>query len=295
MRYLAAILIGGLLFNSTPVSGAEWKGKASTWKGYQRFAFEVDGKACHVTLPKKPAAGKPWVWRARFPNYHPEADLLLLERGFHIGFINTGGMLGSPRALDHWDKFYEFMAKERGMAKKVALEAVSRGGLFAYRWAARHPDRVACIYADVPVCDFKSWPLKRGNGGDKLWQHLLKEYGLTHEQALNYRENPIDVLAPLAKAKIPLLHLITLNDKIVPPEENTFVLAKRYRKLGGQIDLIEVKEGTEKSSGHHCTHPDPKRAADFIAVHVRKAIPKPLSAFHRRIGHSCALCLPPLP
>ena len=113
-------------------------------------------------------------------------------------------MLGSPHAMKHWDEFYETMTQQHGLASKVALEAVSRGGLFVYRWAARHPDRVACIYADVPVCDFKSWPLGQGHGiGDqKTWQNLLTQYGFTEEQALAYRKNPIDVLAPIAKAKI---------------------------------------------------------------------------------------------
>ena len=61
---------------------------------------------------------------------------------------------------------------------------------------------------------------------------------------------------------------MTLNDKVVPPEENTFLLAKRYRDLGGVIEIIEVAEGTAKSNGHHFTHPDPKRAADFIEKHA---------------------------
>ena len=130
-------------------------------------------------------------------------DLLLLERGYHIAYIKTDDMLGSPAALEHWDAFYAVMTQEKGLASKAALEAVSRGGLFAYRWAARNPDAVACIYADVPVCDFKSWPLGQGSGvgNQKAWQNLLKQYGFTEQQALAYRENPIDVLGPIAKAR----------------------------------------------------------------------------------------------
>ena len=77
------------------------------------------------------------------------------------------------------------------------------------------------------------------------------------------------MLAPIAKAGVPLLHLISLNDQVVPPSENTFVLAERYRKLGGTIEIIEVKEGAEKSNGHHLTHPNPDRVADFIEKHAR--------------------------
>lgn len=265
LRAFCALLC---LFSLT-YAQADWEGKPTDWKGYQRFDFKVDGHASFVVTPKKIAPGNPWVWRARFPSYHSEADILLLERGFHIAHINVGGMLGSPTALDHWDSFYDVMTAEHGLAKKPALEAVSRGGLFAYRWAARHPDRVACIYADTPVCDFKSWPLGQGTGigSEGTWKNLLSEYGFTQEEALAFKENPIDVLAPIAEAKIPLLHIVSLSDRVVPPKENTFVLAERYRKLGGEIEIMEVAEGTEKSNGHHFTHPDPQRAADFIERH----------------------------
>ena len=249
-----------------PALAEAWPGKVSEWKGHPRYDFEVDGRPCFVVVPKQPAEGNPWVWRARFPSYHPEVDELLVERGFHIAHMDTNGMLGSPTALDHWDAFYEVLTGKHGLAEKMALEAVSRGGLFAYRWASRHPNRIACIYADTPVCDFKSWPLGQGSGVGSAgtWANLLKEYGFTEEEALAYRENPIDVLAPIAAAKIPALHIVSLNDRVVPPTENTFLLAERYRALGGSIEVMEVAEGTEKSQGHHFTHPDPKRVADFI-------------------------------
>ena len=73
-----------------------WPGKQSQWHGFVRYDFEVDGRPAYVVEPDNPAPGNPWVWRARFPDFHAEADLILLERGFHIARINTDGMLGSP-------------------------------------------------------------------------------------------------------------------------------------------------------------------------------------------------------
>ena len=58
--------------------------------------------------------------------------------------------------------------------------------------------------------------------------------------------NPIDGLEPLAASKVPLLHVVGDADKVVPVEENTTVLEKRYRKLGGPIEVIH-KPGI----GHH--------------------------------------------
>lgn len=248
----------------------EEKVQHSQWNGYQRIDFTIDTRPAWLVKPKEAAKGSPWIWRARFPKYHTEVDLLLLERGFHVAYINTDGMLGSPEALKHWDAFYTYLTSEKGLSKKVALEAVSRGGLFAYRWAAKNADSISCIYAEAPVCDFKSWPLGdgKGIGNPKTWQALLKAYQFSQAEALEYRENPIDVLASIASKKIPLLHLVSLNDKVVPAEENTFVLAERYRKLGGEIEIIEVKEGP-RVNGHHFDHPDPKRVADFIQEHTK--------------------------
>ena len=260
---LAALLVGS-------VAAADWPAAPSSWRGFQRYDFALDGLACRVVAPSEVAPGRPWVFRARFPDYHPEVDLILLRRGFHVAHIETGGMLGSPRARKHWEAFYRTLTEEHRLAPKPVIEAVSRGGLFAYAWATRHPDRVACIYADTPVCDIKSWPLGQGQGigHQPTWQTLLGEYGMTHDQALAYQGNPIDTLRPLAKAKIPLMHIVSLNDRVVPPQENTFVLAGRYRQLGGSIDVIEAPEGTPQSSGHHFTLPDPIRAADFIELHA---------------------------
>lgn len=271
MRHLQVIATTVLLSVSIlgSIAAAEWPGTESQWNGYAKYDFSVDERPAYVVVPKQAAEGNPWVWRARFPGFHAEADLLLLERGFHVAYINTNDMLGSPTAMKHWDNFYDFLT-EKGLAKRVALEGVSRGGLFVYGWASRHPDRVACIYADTPVCDFKSWPGGKGKGvgSSGTWQRLLKEYDFTEAEALAYPKNPIDILAPIAEAKIPILHIVSLNDVVVPPTENTFILAERYRKLGGEIEIIEVQEGTEKSQGHHFTHPDPKRVADFIEKHA---------------------------
>ncbi|WDE99336.1 GDSL-type esterase/lipase family protein [Lentisphaera profundi] len=249
------------------------KSKKNPWQDYQRINFKVDSRDAFLIKPKNEAEGKPWVWRARFPDYHPEVDLLLLERGFHIAYINTNDMLGSPKALTHWDAFYKHMTDEKGLAKKVTLEAVSRGGLFAYRWASQNPKKVNCIYAEVPVCDFKSWPGGKANGvgNKKAWQNVLKQYQLSEQEAMDYKKNPIDILGPIAKENIPLLHLISLNDRVVPADENTLLLAERYRKLGGSIELIEVQKAP-RAKGHHFDHPDPQRVADFIQKHSSSSV-----------------------
>ena len=64
--------------------------------------------------------------------------------------------------MKHMTAFYDELTGRHGLAKKTVLEGFSRGGLFAYNWAAANPEKVACIYGDAPVCDFKSWPGGKG-------------------------------------------------------------------------------------------------------------------------------------
>lgn len=256
--------------SGSPAAAAE---PPTLWRGFERLDFEVAGKQARLVVPEHPAPGRPWVWRARFPDFHAASDEILLRRGYHIAHINTAGMLGGPKAMAAWDLFYDHLLTEHDLAPKPALEGVSRGGLFVYRWASLHPERVACIYADTPVCDIRSWPLGSGSGRGhaETWSHLLRELELSEDAALAYPHNPIDLLEPIAAAGVPLLHIVSRNDEIVPPEENTDVLADRYRALGGAIHLMNVEAGTESSGGHHFQHPDPLRPADFIERHSSRA------------------------
>lgn len=228
---------------------ALYPGKRSVWNGYDKYEFEVDGKTATVVAPKQAAPGKPWVWHGEFFGHKPDPDIALLGKGFHIVYLKVPDMLGSPPAVQHWNALYAHLTKEYGFAKKVALVGLSRGGLYCYNWAIANPTKVACIYGDAPVCDFKSWPGGKGKGkGDpKNWARVLELWSFKDEaEAIAYKSNPVDAIAPLAKNKVPLLHVYGDADDVVPPDENTLLLAENYRKLGGTIELI-AKAGV----GHH--------------------------------------------
>ena len=143
--------------------------RKSTWKGFERINFKLEGKEAHLTSPKKPLPGSPWLWRARFPGYHTQIDSLLLAKGFHVAYINTDNKFGSPKAVAVWDNFYSYLTKTYKLQAKVALHGHSRGGLFIYNWAKKNAEKVACIYGDAVVCDFKSWPggIGTSEGGKK--------------------------------------------------------------------------------------------------------------------------------
>lgn len=247
---------------SASALAATFPGKQSEFHSFARYDFERDGRRCIVVAPKKAADGKPWIWRARFFGHEPQTDIALLERGYHVAYAEVGGLFGAPEAVKIWDEFYEFLTTEYGFHKRPALEGMSRGGLIIYNWAKKNPDKVSCIYGDAPVCDINSWPGGKGagKGSPKTWEQCLKVYGLTEAEALTAKVNPVDGLAPLAAARIPLLNVVGDADDVVPVKENTAILEARYKKLGGPIEVIH-KPGV----GHHPhSLKDPKLIVDFV-------------------------------
>jgi pimeloyl-ACP methyl ester carboxylesterase len=170
--------------------------------------------------------------------------------------------------MKHWDAFYKALTQQYGLSTKPTLEGLSRGGLYIYNWAARHPHDVSVLYGDNPVCDFKSWPGGKGvgPGSPDDWKKLQLDYGFrTEAEALAYKLNPIDNLAPLARAHVPIVHCAADADEAVPYSENTVILKQRYEALGGEIKVI-VKHGFK----HH-PHglDDPTPLADFILAHTK--------------------------
>jgi sialidase-1 len=179
-----------------------------------------------------------------------------------VAYVNTNDMFGSPTAMQIWDDFYNFLVSERRLAAKVALEGVSRGGLYVYAWAKRNPLKVSCIYAEAPVCDFKSWPMRHGSKDD--WNSLLQNYKFTEAEAQSFSDQSVDNLKGLAACKVPILHAISLEDKIVPNEENTFRLVENYIKLGGKATVWPMTKGEKSLQGHHFLIENPEQIADFI-------------------------------
>jgi sialidase-1 len=250
----------------------------STWKGFERVYFKVGKHDAYYVKPKTALEGKPWVWRASFPDWHTDMDSILLTKGLYLVFVDVDDEYGSPYAMQIWDKTYDFLVDSLNFAPKAALEGVSRGGLYVYGWAKRNPDKVACIYNEAPVCDSKSWPGGKGKGlGNKdNWAQYLQVFKMTEEEALAFKDNPIDNLEGLASFKVPVLHVISNSDKIVPNDENTYLFVQRYTALGGPATIYPVTEGHQNLEGHHFPISKADEWADFIVKNtypVKKPLP----------------------
>lgn len=243
--------IGDYLLNTVQWKTSTFVPRNATsfnFHGYHGYDFQMDGVPCKVVCPAKEALGRPWIWRARFWGHEPQTDIDLLEHGFHVVYCDVIDLYGADKALRRWDKFYKYLVKN-GFHRRAVLEGMSRGGLIIYNWAAQNTDKVACIYADAPVMDLKSWPMGRGAyvGSPCDVKRMLAAYGFKNEeQALCWKKNPLNHAAEIARAGIPVLHVVGDDDDIVPVSENTALFELEMKRLGTPITVIH-KPGI----GHH--------------------------------------------
>ncbi len=196
---------------------------------YDRYGFDLEGVegTINVIVPKTPAPGMPWVYRAAFVTRDAAVDLALLAKGYHIVTGPVSYNADGP-IVAHWNAVYKHLT-DAGLSKKPVLEGAGAAAGEAYAWAIENPDKVSCIYAENPV----------------LHSNLAKT-------------QPLENLAPLAKANIPILHVCGSLDPLL--DANTRIAEQRYQQLGGHLTVI-LKDG----EGHYPLAPhDTKPVIDFI-------------------------------
>ena len=230
--------------------------------GCARLDFSVEGREALLIVPAHPAPGRPWIWRTEWFGAFPQADLALVARGWHVGYMNVKDMYGNPRSMALLDAYYRHVTREYQLSPKVVLEGVSRGGIYATNFAAQWPERVAALYLDAPVLDLMSWP------GPKrpLWAECLASYGMTAEQLAAAKVNAWDRMGQLLQAHIPIFGVAGDADESVTYEENLAKFVKLYRAAGGTIEVV-IKRG-----GKHHPHSleDPTPIVEFLVKHSRE-------------------------
>ncbi len=239
----------------------------ASWNDFQMLDSTLNGVPFKIVFPKNANINRNWIWRARFWGHEPQTDIALLESGFHLVYVEVGGLFGSEKAIKIWNDFYAFTTQKYNLNEKVVLEGMSRGGLIIFNWGNRNAEKVACIYGDAPVCDFKSWPGGKGigSGSETDWKACLEVYGFTEQIAINFNGNPVDHMENIAASKVPVLCVVGDADEVVPVSENTDLLQKRLELLGWKMEIIH-KPGI----GHHPhSLKDPKPIVDFILKNTK--------------------------
>ena len=196
---------------------------------YDRYEFRLDGirGAITVVTPAKAAAGNPWVLRADLVNHDSLVDLDLLAKGFHIVVGPVPTDTNGP-VLEQWNAVYKYLV-DQGFSRKPVLEGSGGGAGEAYAWAIANPDKVSCLYAENPVL-----------------------------RSTMTREQPLEHLAPLAKANVAILHVCGTNDPSL--DSQSHVAEKRYLQLNGRITIIE-----QPGNGHFPLSPNDRQpVVEFI-------------------------------
>ncbi len=235
------------------------EGKEFNFYGYQGMEYSKDDLNYKVVQPRRANRAHSWVLRARFWGHQPQLDRKLLEMGFHILYCDVADLYGSKEAVKRWDKFYK-IAHAAGLQKQVVLEGMSRGGLIVYNWATKNPQKVAAIYADAPVLDLKSWPMGCDSAKGDV-KKMLKAYGAKDCSKMEkFKGNPIDKVKKIARADIPIIHVVGDADDVVPCVDNSYKFRTIMQSYGSDIEMI-----TKPEVGHH-PHSlgDPSPIANFI-------------------------------
>ncbi len=134
--------------------------------------FRSDGIS--IIVPKTVAQGKPWLFTADLIERDSTVEQALLAKGYYIVIARLGGTGATQK---RWDDTYKLLA-DNGFSSKPAMKGTGPKAGEAYAWAIANPGKVSCIYAR----DAYMHSLMAGNA------------------------QPMDNLAALAKASVPLLH-----------------------------------------------------------------------------------------
>jgi len=209
---------------------------------YSPEEFTVGQSKCFVLDGNSTAKEKPWVWYAPTLPRHPDPSHTwyiekLIEKGISFAGCDQGEVRGSPASIVRFSDFYNEMVS-KGYSQKPVLLGQSRGGLMMLSWAVRNPTKVAAYAGIYPVQNLRSWPMK--------WSldATLRDFELDEKTFIQKlgEHNPVNHLAGMAKAKVPIFIVHGDSDKVVPLEENSGVVESRYRELGGKVD-VEVVPG----------------------------------------------------
>jgi pimeloyl-ACP methyl ester carboxylesterase len=244
------LLLLGVHCTSSASGGAEKPPQISgTYDDGELILLKIRDRDAYLIQPTgKVDPQKRWVWIAPYwlgisrdggaVEHRMYVDRLLAA-GFHVAGVNVGTSCGSPTGAEVFHEFYELLQKEYELNPKARLIGQSNGGLIAYAWAFRHPECVDKIAGIYPATDFRTWP--------KLPQVITYPdpdlgYNLTLDEltARILELNPIDNLAPLAKAGVRILHIHGDKDELVPMAENSTELARRYQELGGRAEIVVI-------------------------------------------------------
>lgn len=213
--------------------------------GLEMLEFELLERQAKLVLPKAPAKGKPWLLKTEYFWAFPDFEKDMLERGFHIAYIENKTRWHHPDDDTAKHELSLFLQKEFGLGEKCIPVGMSCGGLQAVYYAAIYPSDIKGVYLDAPVLNLLSCPGGVGEGASMM-EEFTAHTGMTLSELISYRNHPLDNFGKLAENKIPVFLVCGDSDKTVPYKENGRLLYEFYTAKG-----LDIKQILKENCDHH--------------------------------------------
>lgn len=241
---------------------------AENWNGFLMERLSFEGRDAIVVFPKEGTSIGRLAIKTEYWDAFPATEIALLERGFHLCYIRNETRFALDEDVDRKARFVSYVTETYGLQRRVVPVGMSCGGLWAIKFAARHPDLVSCLYLDAPVLNYMSWPCGFGIAtvgvADKQVDEAVKAHGMNSiSELINYRQMPLDKIPQLIGCKIPVVMVAGGSDRTVPYIENGLYLQTAYEKAGLEFAVYIKPECDHHPHGLEDVTP----VVDFIMKH----------------------------
>ena len=205
---------------------SDYPGEVSEWQGFARHVFDVNERTCTLVVPATPAEGRPWVLYASTLEKDNDIARILLDKGFHVAYMDVAKFYGNSDGVANWDAFYAWARETLQLAEKAVLAGTAQGTLLIYNWAAANPDKAACIYVELPWLQVDT-ALAQDDAAKELMTAALRANGSEGKPlALTVQADAV------GKAMVPVIHVYGERRPGAVPDKSIEQFYAAYRLAG---------------------------------------------------------------
>lgn len=105
------------------------------WNGYKCLEFEFEQRKAKLVCPKVACEGNKWLFKTEYFGAFPSFELEMLEKGFHVAYVQNKTRWHDASDDDMKEMFCEFLCREFGLNEKCLPVGMSCGGMHAIYFA----------------------------------------------------------------------------------------------------------------------------------------------------------------
>lgn len=233
------------------------------WYGYKKEEFVFNGKRAVVVFPKKADSNMNWALKTEYWGAFPETEISLLERGFHIAYLQNISRFATREDCDNKEGFADALQHRFGLRDKCVLIGFSCGGAHAFNFAGHYPKRISCIFVDAPVLNFCSYPGSFESAECRsVWENEFKAAypGISRADLLGSDIHPICKTHTVVEHGIPIILVYGTEDRTVVYSENGMLLEDMCK----DYDRLTVLKRSLQGHHPHGFPTEPEKVADII-------------------------------